>query len=157
MTTASDTNLPFYTKDVFYIPEKDGCPPQGIDEVVICRDGVKRGVYSRRTAEELSERHNGQVLITTTKDFREMEEAFYKSEPEEIDRDAYFSALQCLPPLGWERFCGVESFKFSEFKTGRITTIYATFDGRYWKFLDLADLAPSAVALRILNHIKEKA
>lgn len=37
-----------------------------------------------------------------------------KAQPREIDHEAWWEALECLPPLDWRRVDGAESFTLSE-------------------------------------------
>lgn len=50
----------------------------------------------------------------------------------EIDEEAYFEALEVLPPMNWHKKDGVERFLMSEFYSGNYTNQYAQRNGRYF-------------------------
>jgi hypothetical protein len=58
---------------------------------------------------------------------------------------AFQEALCVLPPEGWVRKGGQESFKCMEHSCGNITNIYAYDGERYWNLMDSADLSHEAV------------
>lgn len=73
--------------------------------------------------------------------------------PTLCDAERFEFALNCLPPMRWGTWCGVESFRMSEFTTDTITTFFArTPDGRCWTFEDDYRLSGDAVALKVLNR-----
>ena len=72
--------------------------------------------------------------------------------PAPCDAERFDYALNCLPPLRWGTWCGVESFRMSEFVSDDITTFFArTPDGRCWTFNDKFKISGDAVALKVLE------
>ena len=66
-------------------------------------------------------------------EYFKMERNFWlTAPPREIDEDAWDEALNCLPPMQWERVDGVERFLMSEFTTGSFTSQYAKYRSRYF-------------------------
>lgn len=60
-------------------------------------------------------------------------EASYLSQPlQEITGEAWFYALEVLPPMQWHHSQGVELFCMSEFTDGNVTTQYAKAGERYF-------------------------
>ena len=65
-------------------------------------------------------------------------EALCCTEPVEIDADRFNYLLEVLPPLGWVRRVGAESFKLSEFTNGRVTCVAVRVGSRYFSFEGVA-------------------
>jgi hypothetical protein len=65
----------------------------------------------------------------------------------EIDKDAWYYALEVLPPVKWQTVNEVNLFRMSERQIADITAHYATYNGRYFmayrrtshKYADLAN------------------
>ena len=123
---------------VFYTPASaKNAHPRSIDYVLEREDGTLVGAYSHKTIEEMANDYGTEVLVMDCDAYHAIEDQSYVTAPGLIDRETYESALNCLPPMNWGTWLGVESFRLSEFYIGRITTIYArTNDGRYWRFMD---------------------
>lgn len=81
--------------------------------------------------------------------FLTLEEAHYRTDPVEITEEQYMNALNILPPVGFAKVDGVESFKFLEATCGRITTIFAQVGKRFFKFDDVYNMPASKIAERI--------
>lgn len=139
------------TMTVFFTPAREGQCPRTIDEAIAGADGVLRGRYSGKTAAELAEQYEQPIEHADLEAFHALHEASLRTEPTEITRDAFYAALEVLPPEDWEMVDGIESFKMSERYSGRITTIYAAAHGRrrYWQFLDRYDMPARDVAGKI--------
>ena len=63
-------------------------------------------------------------------------EARFKTPVEEITAEAFDDALNVLPPVGWTRSRGAQSFRISERIAGRVTAIYVEMAGRHFRFHD---------------------
>lgn len=139
-------------KQVFYTPATAANPhPRSIDMVFLAEDGSRRGMYSNKTENELTVEY-GEVRVMGLKDFSEMQDATYVTDPVEITESEFHNALDALPPLIWRRVNGIESFRLSEFYSGQITTIYAkTADGRFWKFMDDVHISFDDLNAKIVN------
>lgn len=60
----------------------------------------------------------------------------YKTPVREVSAEDFDDALNVLPPVGWSRLRGGESFKISERIAGRVTAIYVALQGRHFRFDD---------------------
>ncbi|CAN7569500.1 hypothetical protein [Acidovorax delafieldii] len=113
-------------------------------------DGVLRSHFKRQTLEEMALERGVEILVTDMNSFIELQESSYKSEPVRIEEDDFFEALECLPPMRYGHHLGLETFRFAEFLSGRITTIYAREpNGTCWKFNDLGNLSHELVRDKI--------
>jgi hypothetical protein len=129
---------------VFYTPSVNGAAPKIID---ISVNGI--GMHSHKDRNELAKRYPG--LEEGEADFvREQIENCLRTQPTPCTEDDWMQALECLPPLGWIRRGGGESFKMSERISGRMTKIFARFDSRCWSFVDTDDLTH----FEIMNRVK---
>lgn len=63
-------------------------------------------------------------------------EAQFKTPVQEITEEAFYAALELLPPVGWARHSGGECFRLSERIAGRVTAIYVAMHGRHFTFSD---------------------
>lgn len=136
------TNLVFWNHPA-------GQMPRVIDGVMIDDAGVQRGLYSGETLDELAQRYP-EPKVTTIDHYMAVHNAALRTDPRETTEEAYFEALDCLPPLDWTRAKGVESFKMEERFSANMTTIYAKHAGRYWSFMDCDDLSADEIADKIL-------
>ncbi|EFX60712.1 hypothetical protein DAPPUDRAFT_275971 [Daphnia pulex] len=134
---------------VFYTAtEKSGL--SCIDTAHDFGDGVVRSFYKRQTREEMALERGTEILVTDLETFTALKEESCKTEPKRIEEDDFFEALECLPPMRYGHHLGLETFRFTEFLSGRITTIYAREpNGNCWKFNDLASLSHELVRDKI--------
>lgn len=63
------------------------------------------------------------------------QEARYHAPWEEITEEEYRDALECLPPMRWNKVSGIEFFQMSERYEGEWTATYANIGERYFKAL----------------------
>ncbi len=63
-------------------------------------------------------------------------EAGFKTNVREISAEEFDDALNVLPPEAWTHASGGESFKISERIAGRVTAIYVSLRGHYFRFDD---------------------
>lgn len=66
--------------------------------------------------------------------------AKYVTKPTRTTKEAYWHALECLPPLKMRGGGGASTFMMSEFYTADLTHIYCQVGDRYWTFLDTCHL-----------------
>ena len=50
----------------------------------------------------------------------------------EISKEDWWDALECLPPLRWQKIQGVEFFQMSEMMHSHYTAHYARINGKYY-------------------------
>lgn len=136
---------------VFYRPATDANPhPVCVDQVTHDADGTPIGIYSQQPLEEMRRESGSELLVADEATFNALHDASYTTQPEQISKEDYMDGLECLPPMQWGRWDGVESFRFSEFYSGNITTIYArTSNGMYWKFRDNAFMSGKSIAQKV--------
>lgn len=113
-------------------------------------DGVLRSYFRRLTKEEMSAVVGAEIMVTDMETFTTLQEESYKSEPRRIDESDFIFALECLPPMMYGYHLGLETFRFAERLSGRITSIYAREpNGTCWKFDDIATLSHELVRDKI--------
>ena len=135
---------------VFYTAATEKTVLSCIDTAHDFGDGVLRSFYKRQTREEMALERGAEILVTDLETFTALKEESCKTEPRSIEEDDFFEALECLPPMRYGHHLGLETFRFSEFLSGRITTIYAREpNGTCWKFNDLATLSHELVRDKI--------
>jgi len=136
---------------VLYRPATSERPhPEGIDMTIQGSDGVHVGRLSGKTQEALAEEHGCEILAMDAASFSAMRDASYFTEPELIEERDFVTALECLPPMRWGSWLGVESFRMSEFYHGNVTSIYArSADGRFWHFQGYAFMSGENIALTV--------
>ncbi len=69
--------------------------------------------------------------------------------PEPCTEADFTAAFGCLPPMRYGRTDGVESFRCSEFYSGRVTRIYANLDGTYWTWKDNAFISADVLVAKV--------
>lgn len=125
-------------------------PVHVIDLVRTREDGVVVGVYGGRTVAELEAKYGtGKVLRATMDEYMKLHDADWRTEPAPISEERWDYYLGVLPPHGWGRTDGVESFKVEETISGRMTTICARKGERFWSFVDYITLPAREIAARI--------
>lgn len=133
---------------VFFVPGTAGRTTSMIDLAKAGPDGALIGGHSNRTAEDLERDYPGLQLgefedVTTTMENER------KTEPVEIDAEAYAFALEVLPPHGYSGDSAGESFKMIERVSGRITTVFARLGKRFFKFNDLYTIRHNEIVAKI--------
>lgn len=101
-------------------------------------DGI--GFYSGKTLEQLEAAYGPLEVIDIDEAVARVE-AYQIEAPAPCTREEFIHALECLPPEGWTRAAGSESFKMSEYYSGRITRIYARVGMDYYTMLNRCDLS----------------
>ena len=122
--------------------------PQAIDAIMIRSDGEYVGKFSGETLEEIQHRYSD-VIVMSFQEYNSTRERMMRSDPVEITREQYMSALGALPPMRWGTALGVESFRLSEFYSGHMTNIFARCGGRYWQFMDDAYMPAEEIAHKV--------
>lgn len=145
-----------YGLDVIYsLPSEKDPFPRSIDVAQKVEGGII-GMYSGMSLQKMAEQY-GQIAVTSAKEFSRMEDEAHTTAPVEIEQQAYWDALECLPPVLWGNYRGMESFRFSERYCGNITTIFAISpDRRYWRFQDRIDLPIEALYEKVMRAVEAK-
>jgi hypothetical protein len=134
-----------------------------VDNVVVF-DGVSFGQYSGQTFEQLAAEYPGLEIG----DSATVWAAYYKGlifPPTRITQQRFFDMLEVLPPEGWHREGGSESFKMSEYEAGNITTIFVRIGTEYYELQDQATLThlqivqkvTASLAAKIVTKLEEQA
>ncbi len=89
------------------------------------------------------------IVVDFDEAWRRAEDAA-KTEPAEIDEEAFQYGLNVLPPARWHVEVSRESFKISERLTGAITAIYVRLGTRYFTFNDDIRKPHEACCARVL-------
>jgi len=134
----------------FQPPAAAGCAMGTLVDFIDPATGLSE--FGRSTQEQLAARYPGiEVwLIDAAVNFREQ---VGRTEPQEITREQWDSALEVLPPNHWERQGMFESFQCSEHWSGRLTSTYLRRGLRYWQFTDIAGMGIVAIIERVRAHL----
>lgn len=97
-----------------------------------CKPGTSMAAFSGETIEQYRQRtgHDAEIL--------DREEAMTRAANaaqtpwQEISEKAWWSALECMPPLKWDRLGGAESFFISEAYTADVHSCYIKMGGRFY-------------------------
>lgn len=127
---------------VFYVP---GAIPEPVD-IALSHDCC--GMETRKTFDQLQLDYPS-LQRCSSSDFQEMREKSLRTDPVEITRETFIDQLEVLPPLGRVVRDGAETFKSSEFYSGRITSCYARVNGRYYHLRDVASITHDEILARI--------
>lgn len=145
-----NTNLS--TIRLFYVEATATKPMTSIDFVRETDDGQLVSQIRGLTQAELTQERGQEVLITDLDSYISMAEDSYTTKPERITAQQFNDALNILPPMRWGHHQGMESFRCSEFYSGRITGIYARLpNGDCWFFRDNAFMTPQAILEKIME------
>ena len=139
---------------VFYIPthwsekHQSQIAPSVIDQAVE-RNGVTVGMYSNETLEMMRGRYPTVELGELDKIVEEKENML-RTDPAPCTEEQFWEALECLPPLDWQRTGAIgESFKLEERTCGRMTSIYARVGETYWTFTDVDTLPHGEIMAKV--------
>lgn len=143
-------NKPAPVRCVFYATATAQSTMYAIDYVAENADGQLVSVMDGKTQAELSQEHGREVLIADLDAYALIQENLYKTEPRKITEDEFIQALEVLPPLQWCRHQGVESFRWTEFYSGNITSIFVRqSSGTCWTFRDNAFITTDAILAKV--------
>lgn len=146
-----------FNEPVFYLdPDRQsGQSHRIIDQAFFNEEAQVYTTYSGQTIEAMQDRYPG-LKVGDFNDLMRAKEAFYRElGVYEIDEETFMDALECLPPLDWQRKGHVESFKLSELITGNIAMIYCRLGKRFFRFYDDVKLNWEGVARRLDKGIQE--
>ena len=124
-----------------------------VDEVVGF-NGLNFGRYSGKTFEQLSAEYPGLEIG----DSATVWAAYYNGlifPPTRITQQRFFDMLEVLPPEGWHRADGSESFKMSEYQAGNITSIFVRIGTDYYELQDRATLTHLEILQKVVESQKE--
>jgi hypothetical protein len=133
---------------VFYVPGRPG-----IIDLAVLRDGVLRGGYSNDTQQEMDKRYPG-VQIGELGPVAAASEDMFRHPPQPITEDRFVEMLEVLPPVGWIRGDGAESFKLSERTSGSITSIFCRIGNRYFEMADSITLPHNEIVTRCAGSME---
>ena len=136
------------TQTLMFVCEREDGHPVGIDQAIMCKDGKYRGLYGGKTAEELQDEYPG-ARLEDLETFAARADDSYRTKPARCTQEAFWYALEVLPPEDWTRAGNAESFKMSERTSGSITRIYAQIGEECWTFEDSFTLTHAEIMQRI--------
>ena len=93
------------------------------------------GLYGKKTLADVKEEYEGAEIWDFDKAIAHKEESD-KTTPQEISAERFDEMLCVLPPSGWVRRDGAESFKMSERWSGSITSIFCRIGEKFFEFRD---------------------
>lgn len=117
-------------------------------------DGQQVGRYSGKSLDVLRAENPGAELFSL-EEYAAKREAALRTAPQEITEATFQEMLEVLPPEGWVRRSGCESFKMSEYYSGNITSIYARIGDAYYTFRDDAGMPHNEIIAKISAHCAE--
>ena len=101
----------------------------------------------------LTPEHGPDLVVLAWEEAWERAEAGCKTEPVEINEEAWNYALNVLPPLAWQSTGSAESFKVSEPIMGSILSIFVRLGDRRFTFNDSARLRHEECCARVRNSL----
>lgn len=110
------------------------------------------GMYGGQSLEELQAKYPGAV-IADLKEWEAAKETALTTEPKPIDEERFMEMLEALPPQNWQQNPGCNSFEMSEHYSGRITSIFARVDGKFWEFQGIAG-TPQGDIVRLCSRAR---
>jgi hypothetical protein len=135
---------------VFYVPGTISI----IDYAVKNEHGEMVSALDQEPMASIASRYPG-VIICSVEDATASQAAALTTGPVQITKQVFIDMLECLPPLGWERRLNSESFKLSEFTSGRITSIYARVNSQYFKLSDVFTLKHEEIMAKIDDFLSQ--
>lgn len=119
-----------------------------------CRDtNPPRSHIQNETLNEIRARYPDAEYIEFEKAIKIIEEK-HRLPVREITKEYFWEMLEVLPPAGWKKETGCESFKLSEKWSGNITDIYARIDKRYFTLRDTIFLPHNEIIKRCKEFMK---
>lgn len=117
----------------------------------VCRPGTSVAAFSGETVEAYRKR-TGHVAEILDRDEALAREANAALTPwQEISEKAWWNALECMPPLKWDRIGGAESFFICEAYTADVHSCYIKLDGRYFTARRRVGTPKAALAGEVYN------
>lgn len=77
--------------------------------------------------------------------------AYIVTDPVEITEEAYWEALECMPPSRFGQTEGVEMFHICEHLIDNLVSWYASYQGKYYQFNDQADTLRTLLVAKVRN------
>lgn len=118
------------------------------------RNAAGEWMALNKTLAEWQQERPGMVLMTWDVIMRRHGEAAREA-PRLITAEEYEEALECLPPKGWIRTGGAESFKMSELTSGNMTAIYVRLSGDCLRLVDDYRLTHAKIMDRVYPVIEQ--
>ncbi|KLR59291.1 hypothetical protein [Diaphorobacter sp. J5-51] len=135
---------------VFYIPASSEKPhPQLVDELHECEDGKIVGLFSHLTQQEHSQSLGVDVQVIDYDTFKKLRDDSYVTAPRPITKERFYEALDCLPPVRWGNYQGIESFRFLELYCGNVTSVFARKGDQFWEFRDRIDISNETLVRKV--------
>lgn len=88
-------------------------------------------------------------------EFSERVERNTVTEPQEITKEQFLEALNCLPPRNWYLTASFECFHMSEFLVSHYTATYARSKGRFFMWTDTVHATPPQIKEKLFKAFPE--
>lgn len=139
-----------YQDPVIYLPARNGRVPQVLDFAKRDNSGNYVGQYLGQTIDQVRVDYPDAQLGECA-DVNAATEAMLKTLPVEISEDQYIEMFELAPPRDWRQNQRGASFKFCEPLNGRITSIFAVVQGKFYTFNDLVTLSHEEIVAKVLE------
>lgn len=130
-------------------------PGNEIVDGVVVVGGVNFGQFSGLTFEQLAAEYSGLEIGDTETVLAAYLDGFILP-PTQITEQRFCDMLEVLPPEGWHRTNGSESFKISEYHAGNITSIYVRIGCDYYVLQDRATLTHLEIVQKVTANLAAK-
>lgn len=88
-------------------------------------------------------------------EFSERVERNTVTEPQEITKEQFLEALNCLPPRNWHLTKHFECFHMSEFMVSHYTATYVRYNERYFMWTDTVHATPPQIKEKLFKAFPE--
>jgi len=106
------------------------------------------------TVEQYRQQINPNIKLISWAECAKLERQYTQSlitQPEEIEAANYYEMLEILPPARWTHIVGFEVFHVIERITDNLVHWYAKSNGKYYKFIDRANIDIKKLGQKLLN------
>jgi hypothetical protein len=116
-------------------------------------DDVQQGETPEEAIARYAEEYGGDLVVVGIVEAFRLQEEAAKTEPEEISAAEFDDKLNILPPRAWVPGFGdgASSFKIGEPYIGRVHSIYARLNGRFFTFRDDVRMAHDDVLAKVFH------
>lgn len=116
-------------------------------------DDVGVGETPEEAIARYAEEYGGDLVVVGIVEAFRLQEEAAKTEPEEISGEEFDDKLNIMPPRGWVPGYGEgpSSFKIGEPYIGRVHSIYARLNGRFFTFRDDVRMAHDDILAKVFH------
>lgn len=116
-------------------------------------DDVRPGETPEEAIARYAEEFGGELVVVGLGEAFRLQEEAAKTEPSEISGEEFDDKLNILPPRGWVPGFGdgASSFKICEPYIGKVHSIYAKLNGRFFTFRDDVRMAHDDILAKVFH------